>query len=69
MDGREMDVLLNQEDAAKILLVKPKSLEAWRHRGGGPPFVRVGRLVRYSRLSLLAWIRSRTVRSTSEEIL
>jgi hypothetical protein len=62
-----MDGLVDQKDAAKFLRVTEKFLEARRHRGGGPPFVRVGRLVRYRKQSLLEWIAAREVRSTSEE--
>ena len=60
------DHLLDEAAVAKRLLVKPKALQAWRVRGGGPAFVRVGRLVRYRPDDVEAWIESRTVRSTSE---
>lgn len=60
------DALLDQTHVAKILGTTTKFLEARRCRGGGPPFVRVGRLIRYAPESVQAWIRSRTVQSTSE---
>jgi hypothetical protein len=62
-----MDALVDQKDAAKFLRVTEKFLEARRSRGGGPPFVRVGRLVRYRRETLLEWVESHEVRSTAEE--
>ena len=38
-----------------------------RHRGGGPPFRRLGRKVRYLRSEVLAWVASRPAfRSTTE---
>jgi len=38
-----------------------RSLEGWRVRGDGPPFVRVGGAVRYDTRALEAWINARTV--------
>ena len=58
--------LQKEESIAKQLHCEVKTLQAWRCRGGGPPFVKVGRLVRYDPASVQAWIESREVRSTSE---
>ena len=33
----------------------------WRARAEGPPFIKVGRLVRYRRADVEAWLVSRTV--------
>jgi excisionase family DNA binding protein len=52
---------LTQEQAAKLLTVSPATLQDWRVRGGGPPFARIGRLIRYMRADLLAWSAARTV--------
>lgn len=62
------DDLQDQGAVAARLNVKVKTLEAWRTRGGGPPFVRVGRLARYQRSDVDAWIESRRVVSTSESV-
>ena len=35
-------------------------------RGDGPPYVKVGRAVRYSQAALLQWMKSRQHLSTSE---
>jgi predicted DNA-binding transcriptional regulator AlpA len=51
---------------SKKLVCEEKTLQAWRSRGGGPPFVKIGRLVRYRGCDVKKWIASRTVRSTSE---
>lgn len=60
--------LLNQRDAASYLSVEPRTLEAWRCRGGGPPFVRISaRAIRYRREDLSRWIEERVRRSTSDE--
>jgi len=60
--------LLNESAVAKQLGCQVKTLQAWRCRGGGPEFVRVGRLIRYNPNSVVAWVESRTARSTSEKI-
>lgn len=58
--------LLNESSVAKQLRCEVKTLQAWRCRGGGPPFIRVGRLIRYSPDDLQRWIESRRCASTSE---
>jgi excisionase family DNA binding protein len=48
---------LTTRDAAKVLGVSPNTLKFWRHRrSDGPPFVKLGRAVRYSRAALTAWV-------------
>lgn len=58
--------LLNQDQAAALLGLQPKTLEIWRHRGGGPTFIKVGRLARYRRQDLDAYIEGRIRTSTSD---
>ena len=60
------EALLDQASVARLLGATEKFLEARRVRGGGPPFVKVGRLCRYRRADVLAWIESRRCASTSE---
>ena len=60
--------LLNESSVAKILNCEVKTLQAWRCRGGGPKFIRVGRLIRYSHEDLQAYIHSRRVSSTSQTL-
>jgi hypothetical protein len=60
------DALLYPLEAAEMAAVSPRTLEAMRVRGGGPPFVRIGsRAVRYQRRALLAWCAGRERTSTS----
>lgn len=67
LTGRHDDLpLLNIEQAAEALAVPPRTLEAWRFRGGGPPFVRMGRHIRYRVGDLRAWIEDHTFTSTAE---
>jgi Helix-turn-helix domain len=54
--------LLPEDEAARELKVKPQTLAAWRHRGQGPAYVQVGKLVRYTPSALRAYIASRIVR-------
>jgi len=58
--------MLRTEQAAIILDVKKSTLEAWRCRGGGPPFVKYGRAIRYREGDLQAFIESRLYRNTSD---
>lgn len=64
---REPDRLLRESEAAMLLGFTRRALQAWRQRGGGPPFVRISsRAVRYRRRDLVAWAEERIHRSTSE---
>ncbi len=53
--------------AAAFLGLSPATLETLRCRGGGPPFVKLGRRVVYRREDLEAWITSSRRASTSAE--
>ncbi len=53
--------LVVPEVAAAALRISPRTLEAWRSRGEGPAYVRVGRRVVYARSDLAAWLRERRV--------
>ncbi len=57
---------LNNEEAAQYLGLKAATLNKWRVYGEGPPFIKVGRLVRYRRVDLDAYLSGRLVSSTSE---
>ena len=58
--------LLAESAVAEQLDCETKTLQAWRCRGGGPAFVKVGRLVRYRPEDVEQWIESRRMNSTSE---
>jgi helix-turn-helix protein len=57
------DLLLKEEDAGLLLNLSVRTLQAWRIRLAGPPFVQVGRAVRYRRRDLIAWIDANTIGS------
>ena len=60
------DRRLTVEEAADVLSVSVKTLEAWRRLGKGPVFVKLGRSVRYTMPALDAFTRARTVRNSAE---
>ena len=53
------DVLLESSEAAVFLKVSISWLAKARATNDGPPFVRIGRCVRYSKAALLRWLKSR----------
>ncbi len=61
-------LLLKEGEVASILCVSVRTLQALRLKGGGPPFVKIGRLVRYISGQLRAWVEDRIMRSTSDEV-
>jgi predicted DNA-binding transcriptional regulator AlpA len=58
--------LLTVRDAASVLRLSASWLAKARMRGDGPPFVKIGRSVRYSEGALREWLQSQTRRATSE---
>lgn len=62
----DLDAALNENQAGEYLGVSVRTLQAWRVRGGGPRYVKIGRAVRYQRRELVAFQQSHTVSSTTE---
>jgi hypothetical protein len=60
---QDPDALLKEQEAADLLDLSVRTLQSWRLRLAGPPFVQVGRAVRYRRRDLIAWIDANTVGS------
>ena len=60
-------VLLTAKEASRLLKLSVSWLAKARMRGDGPPYLRLGRAVRYSEGGLLQWMKSRTRMSTSEQ--
>lgn len=59
--------LMTPNDAANVLKVSLSWLAKARMRGDGPPYIRVGRSIRYSEAALMQWMKSRQRSSTSEQ--
>jgi len=67
-EGQYRPVLFDEKGAAAYLGgLSPKCLQAWRVRGYGPKFIKIGRLIRYSQQSLDLFIQDQTRRSTSDK--
>lgn len=60
------DPLLDTATLAKETGTTKEFWEAYRTHGGGPDFIKVGRLVRYRRSAIEVWFAQRTVRNTSQ---
>ncbi len=60
------DASCNEMQAAIFLGISVRTLQAWRVRGGGPPYVKIGRAVRYQRRALVTFQQDHTVTSTTE---
>jgi predicted DNA-binding transcriptional regulator AlpA len=63
------DELLDNEQTAALLGLKPNTLEIWRHKGKGPEFLKLGDTpqapVRYVRSKVMDWLARRSFESTS----
>ena len=61
--------LLDTEQTAALLGIKPNTLEIWRHKGKGPEFLKLGDTpqapVRYFRSRVVEWLAERSFPSTS----
>jgi predicted DNA-binding transcriptional regulator AlpA len=53
--------LLDTDATAHLLGCSPAALTKFRTQRRGPPYVRVGRLIRYRRVDLTRWLKSRRV--------
>ena len=50
--------LLTEGEVANVIGVKPKTVQAWRAAGEGPPHIKAGRrLVRYDPADLAIWMK------------
>ena len=62
----DFDAAVTENQAAEFLGVSVRTLQAWRIRGGGPRYCKIGRAVRYQRKVLVAFQEACTVSSTTE---
>jgi hypothetical protein len=60
------DELLDTSLVARTWGIAEVTLRKWRILGVGPPFMRLGRAVRYRRTDLDAFLASRAFRNTTE---
>jgi len=52
---------LNEEECAVLIGIAPATLMTWRSRSKGPPYIKAGGAVRYSRTSVHAWMKANEV--------
>jgi predicted DNA-binding transcriptional regulator AlpA len=58
--------MLREREVAEQLGVSERTLQGWRWRGGGPPFVRIGGAVRYEPAEVRVWLEAQRRTSTSD---
>lgn len=52
---------LNTPQLAEKIGLSPITLEIWRSRGSGPPYIRIGRAIRYDLREVEKWLAARAV--------
>ena len=53
--------LIDEKQLCAELGISSVTATKWRAKAAGPPFIKVGRLVRYRRADIEAWLASRTI--------
>lgn len=64
MSANDNDVLpefLDERSLCALLAISSVTATKWRAKAKGPPFIKVGRLVRYRRSDVDAWLRANTI--------
>ena len=59
-------VVLTPKEAAQRLRLSSSWLAKARMRGDGPPYIPIGRAIRYTEAALIQWMKSRQRLSTGE---
>jgi hypothetical protein len=62
----DLPTMFTAKEAAVRLKVSVSWLAKARMRGDGPPYIRIGRSIRYTDAATLQWIKSQQRLSTSE---
>lgn len=68
ISGTDHDALLTEVQAAKVLNLSTRTLQAWRTKGTGPAFVRAGRAIRYRHCHIFAWVDANTVAAATTAV-
>ena len=61
-----LSTLHTERQEAERLSVSVRTLQAWRTRGDGPPYIKAGRAVRYDPRRTDEWLATRARRNTSD---
>lgn len=67
IDDTGLIPFVDTEAAARYLALSPHSLECYRSLGGGPPFYKFGKFVRYAVPDIHAWASERRHERTAGE--
>jgi predicted DNA-binding transcriptional regulator AlpA len=59
--------VLTPKETAKLIRFSLSWLAKARMRGDGPPYIKLGRSIRYTEAAVLQWMKSRQRLSTSEQ--
>ena len=51
-----MHQALNEEEGSRVLGISTQTMRNWRHVGKGPPYIKLGRIVRYKLQDLLDYM-------------
>jgi predicted DNA-binding transcriptional regulator AlpA len=54
------DRILTEDEVAALTCFSARTLQAWRQRNAGPPFMRVRRSIRYSQADVIGWMKAQT---------
>ena len=62
------DRLLDEQEAANLLHISPRTLQRWRWAKVGPLYLKIGSRVRYTRSALEAYVRKSERPPTGEAV-
>lgn len=62
-DNEAVSEFLDEKGLCALLSISSVTTTKWRAKAKGPPFIKVGRLVRYRRSDVDAWLRTNTIGS------
>lgn len=52
---------VDEREVARRLCMSRFAIQRWRYHGGGPPFVKLGKSIRYKWIDVVEWAESRKV--------
>ena len=62
------NIVVSAVTVGTMIGVSPKTLANWRCQGKGPPFLKIGRLIRYRKSAILEWLSIHELSSTSASL-
>lgn len=68
MTADDSDIRWTPEQTAEEIGQSVHTLRTWRHRGGGPVYVKSGRKVQYFKSDVIAWLRENRYSRTDQKV-